>query len=178
MIPKGLSQPIEQIYENSLGANQHFHRTLALLLIKPVPSSLFWSLGHLIWALGDHRGHLSLPSPPPAGFRQWRISVWKEIHPISRQFKMWLNRWLKLTFVFNMVKKAIWCWEADRVWSGVGRLVHLSHQLVRCTLFTLKTQLWGENSAKMYSRKERSFNTNYYLLVLPCTLCQAMDNLE
>lgn len=24
MIPKGLSQPIEQIYENSLGANQHF----------------------------------------------------------------------------------------------------------------------------------------------------------
>lgn len=68
--------------------------------------------------------------------------------------------------------------ELDHVWSGVGRLVHLSHQPVRRTLLTLKTQHWGENSTKMYSRREKSFHTNYSLLVLPCILCQAMENIE
>lgn len=50
------------------------------------------------------------------------------------------------------LSKAIGYWELDHVWSGVKRLVHLNHQPVRGTLLTLKTQLWGENGAKMYSR--------------------------
>lgn len=73
------------------------------------------------------------------------------------------------------LSNAIRCWELDCVWSGVGGGVRLGHQPGRCALCTLKTQLRGENPAKMYARRERSFITNYSLLVLPCTLCQAKD---
>lgn len=120
-------QTIVQFYENSLGTNQHFHRTLALLLIKPVPTSLFWTLSHLGWTLRDHRGHPSLLSPLPAGFRQCRISVlplvgWKQClgepwdkhmsHFQSVKKCGWIDGWSCL-FVFKLtwaMQYGSWSW--------------------------------------------------------------------